>query len=113
MSGEQVSNLLNYLNSAVPDGTTVYRMDEWLRCSEISAIILGTDENIYPDDTCQVMFSGNGINMLMVRLGKYNENGIFEPTVNPYFMVPFDEIVGVEMLNHVHSKSPFKRGSML
>lgn len=112
MTKAQVSAMLNLLNTTVSDGTTVYKENQWIRCEEVAHFIVGTDENIYPDKTMQVYFDGTN-ELIATRTGRYTDEGEFKVILEPVNIIPYDELVGVQMVSRSHWKSPYGKGAMV
>lgn len=112
MTNTQINAILDMLNQEYgEEGGSLYTPDAWLDAEDIAEITLSTDENIYPDRTCQVYFDSVN-SLLKTRLGKRKGNTFF-PKHDPAMVTAYEGIVGIIMVDSASTKSPYKRGSMV
>lgn len=111
MTQAQIQYILSELDTKFSDGiTTLYAEDIWMAMNEVSEIVLGSNENIYPDDTIQVNFD-SADQVLLVREGYYS-SGSFVPTRNAY-IIPYSWILGFILTKRNATKSPYKRSASI
>jgi hypothetical protein len=104
MTSTKVNFILSELNTQFSEGGTLYGPNIWLEAEHISAIILESDESVYPDRTMQVKFdSTNGL--LLTRKGYYID-GVFTATENNA-AYDYDLILGITLDRSDRRKSPY------
>jgi len=109
MTVEQVQYILDELNARFEG---MYTEDVWLEAKEIAAVILSSDESVYPDETMQIQFDQEN-ELLRTRVGKYGEDGsTFEP-LKETAVISYDLIIGISMRKQFSEKSPYKNGSQV
>jgi hypothetical protein len=102
MLKSQILTIFSELNSQF--GAGQYVEGAWLAMTEISEIILSTDECIYPDRTLHIYFDGTNE---FIKLGKgyYDgENFIVEKTES---IVMYEQILGFLLSRATRMKSPY------
>jgi hypothetical protein len=108
MTVEQVQYILDELNTRF---TGMYTANDWLEAEEIAAIILSSDESVYPDETMQIKFDQEN-ELLWTRVGSYDSEGVFQ-VLKETAVVNYKLIIGVSMKRPESDKSPYKNGSQV
>lgn len=118
MKKQQIDHVLDLLNKycidkySLNDTAIVYGPDLWLDADEIALIALSTDENVYPDNTCQIYFD-SGNELLKTRLVKKRKEGTPIILQEPYQITHYTNITAIQLANHAHTKYPYKKGAMV
>jgi len=79
-----------------------YALNSWLKITNISAIILSSDESIYPDEGMQIYFDHTNE---LLRLQK-------EDNAKVITYVDYSLILGFSLTKATTRKSPYKTGNM-
>jgi len=83
----------------------------WLELTQVAAIILANNENIYPDKTLQVNFDDT-YELVYLRKGAYNSEGIFiEDRITT--VLDYRLVTGIEMYRKERMKSAYKIGKQI
>ena len=88
-----------------------YSTDMLIPMTEVTAIVLESNENIYPDATTHVYFDSKH-DLMMVYYGK-TENGIFTPESKPRFIIELESVQGFYLATKYRRKSPYRIGGSL
>ena len=105
MTSTKINLILSELNTQFSTGGTLYGPDIWLEAEEISAIVLESDESIYPDKTMQIKFDSANL-LLLTRKGYYDEIGDFVVTENNA-AYDYALILSVTLARNERRKSPY------
>jgi hypothetical protein len=107
MTTSQVSAILTELDDQFSTSGTLYGPGIWLEAREISAIILESNESLYPDETMQIKFDSTN-SLLLTRIGRYVE-GSFVASRNTA-AIDYKNIMGISLVKGSTMKSPYKVG---
>jgi hypothetical protein len=105
MTVAQINQVILDVNSTIPDIAYRLTVGQWLYDSDefgnnISAIILSSNESIYPDKTIQIKFD-NTQKLLLLR--KDNDD-------NNITHIDYNLIIGITLLKPTTRKSPYSIG---
>ena len=88
-----------------------YSTDMIIPLTEVTAIVLESNENIYPDDTTHVYFDST-YDLMLVYYGE-TKNGVFTPESKPRFIIELESVQGFYLSNKYRHKSPYSIGGTL
>jgi len=98
MTKENIEHILNEIGS--------YDMDLQIQLSEVSEIILGSNENLYPDNETSYIFDSS-LGLLFVYRGSYNSDGEFTVVDKVVTSINFSLIEGFALANLYRRKAPY------
>lgn len=105
MIKKQVKSILDDLN---------YNMNTIIPMTEVNAIVLEGNMNIYPEPDSRFYFKSDGnIELILYYHGKYNDDGEFIPNEKPYYVVPFDQILSIQLISDSRISAPFRYGKSM
>jgi hypothetical protein len=102
MLRSQILTVFSELNSQF--GANQYVEDDWLPMTEISEIILSTDECIYPDKTLHIYFDSTNE---FIKLGKGYYDGSMFIVEKTESVVMYEQILGFLLSRATRMKSPY------
>jgi len=101
MQADQIVYVLGKLQ-AMSDINNLYRINEWIPAEAfISAIVLSSNESVYPDSTMQVKF--NNVDSLLMLKKSNNDADIT--------YIEYGLITAIVLNKSTSRKSPYKTGN--
>lgn len=105
MTSKQIKFIINQIGN--------YEMNKLIPLTEVQALVLTSDECIYPSETSWIEFvnkdsNGNVLDLFIVYDGILNDDGAFIPNEKPTYIGSTSNIMAISMVNKKRMKEPYK-----
>ena len=89
-----------------------YSPNQIIPLTEVTAIVLNSNQNIYPSDTLHVKFN-NTYDYIESYYGYTDDEGVFHYETHPRAITPYKTVQTFMLLSLYHNKTPYKSGASI